>query len=234
MLIICLSHTQQRRLVCNPCEKHKLRSVRGIHDAPVVKTNANGHVAHPNKRQKLKKKGDSDDEDEDEIDDEDDLHGIKMTIKPPTSITLQRAPSAVSHTSSGRATTSLTKSKSEKAQSIPAHPFQNSFNIQHALANSAPSFPNTPLAPPTPLTAFIENNGWADHGSLTMPSPLETCSPFITPKMPILIDYPNHGLPDLALSSPSFRSHDLTSRDDDYGHLSLLNFNMRKDSGHLI
>lgn len=230
---MCKRTRYKRRLVCNPCEKHKLRSVRGLLDHPVVKTNANGHAAHPNKRQKLKKKGDSDDEDEDELDDEDDLHGLKMTNKPPMSITIQRSSSAVSHTSSGRATTSLTKSKSEKIQSIPAHPFQNSFNIQHALANSAPSIPNTPLAPPTPLTAFIENNGWADSHSLTMPSPLETCSPFITPKLPILIDYPNHHLPDLALSSPSFRSHDLVSKED-YGHLSLLNFNMRKDSGHLI
>ncbi len=77
------------------------------------------------------------------------------------------------------------------------------------------------IDPPTPTTAAAFNSelAWSDQ-LLTMPSPLDT-SPFVTPKLPILVSSVQ-APPDLQLTSPSLKNSDFSAT------ITLSNFSSEK------
>ncbi len=104
----------------------------------------------------------------------------------------------------------------------PSVPKQSAVSLPSSFNSSGTFIPGSSSITPatlisTPiLAAYADMNSWSDQ-QLFMPSPLDSNSPFVTPKLPILISTEGHGrLPDLSLSSPSMKAVNNTAE-----HISL-------------
>lgn len=213
--------------MCNPCEKHKLRSGHGdaepqVKSAPPQAAPVETIRNTPSKRRRVVKKHievetDADeDEEETEIEEEDEgeieekRYGGKKAPKITEGSTASR--SNVTGTIPGGAKVLHHKKmallREASTASVKKDTPKSSVDTTPLLTFTPPNPPA--FDPPTPASIALDPSWLTMDQQLTMPSPLDA-SPFVTPQLPILITS-FQSPPLMSLSSPSLKNSKTRTR----------------------